>query len=362
MENKGDFYSHPLLLAIPKLFFPGHIYHGPRALGFLRIVEGEFLVVTSSTLWQKNSAKLLLNLVNKNPDIFLVKQEPDFSVKEEFENRLKAKNYKYIIGFGGGGVMDVAKVAGLGGLKTILIPTTAGSGSEVSRYSLFINKEKEKEAIADSRLLADTVLYDPSFLLSLSSEMTAYTTSDAYAHALEGLTSRIASPLSDLFALDALKLFVDFGPKILQESDNLELRSKLQMAGFLAGLAQSSASVGLIHALADFFGPRFGLAHGRTVALFLLPVIGLNLKRDQNYYGKTAGLFPERSIYEISKNFLSKMGLVENTEILSGKEIVLSDLLTFLKKDPAAKTHQFVPTEEEIKNILSNLGVKWLEK
>lgn len=358
MKDSKDLYSHPFLLTIPKLFFPGHIYYGPRALGFLRTIEEEILIVASNSVWQKNSDKLIVNLNSKDPDVFLVKREPDLAVKNDFEKKIQSKNYKYVIGFGGGSAMDVAKVAAFHDAKVILVPTTAGSGSEVSRYVLFINDQKEKEPITDSRLLPDTVLYDPSFLISLSPSLTAQTTVDAYTHALEGLTSRLSNTMSDFFALEALKLIIDFGPKAYLEPENLEARSRLQIAGFLAGLVQSSASVGLVHALVDFFGPRFNLLHSLAIAVFLPPVIKLNLKRSQEYYKKLRGVFTP-NIYELTENLFSQMGLRESVEKVGNKVISFSELAAFIKKDPAAKTHQFMPTEEELKEILEYLSIKY---
>lgn len=365
MPELSDMYSSPGLLAVPKIFFPGHVYQGPRALRFLRELKGEILFVVSRGAWERHEPALAGNLDSPARDIFWADPEPTVKTFRDFAERLAHKNYQYVIGFGGGSAMDVAKTARIRptgidarGVKVILIPTTAGSGSEVSRYALFINEAGEKEPMVSADLLPDTVLYDPSFLLSLPPDITAYTTADAYAHALEGLTSRLANPLSDVFAREAARLILAHALSAYREPDNLEARSRLQIAGFFGGLAQNSASVGLAHGLADFFGPRWGMAHGLAVALFLPPVIAQNLKKNPAYYEKLGPGLAD-SVYEETRRLFGAMGLEGIAEKFladagapSGAPAPLGALVGFLKKDPAAKTHPFMPNEDELKEIL----------
>lgn len=357
----SDMYSSPSLLAVPKIFFPGHLYQGPRALRFLREVKGEILFVASRGVWDRRQSVLALNLSGVPKDIFWVEKEPTVKTVRDFAECLAQREYQYVIGFGGGSVMDVAKTARLHkkNAKVILIPTTAGSGSEVSRYALFINESGQKEPVVSVDLLPDTVLYDPSLLMSLPPAVTAYTTADAYAHALEGLTSRLANPLSDIFALEASRLIRAYAGIAYREPENLEARSRLQIAGFFGGLAQNSASVGLAHGLADFFGPRYGMAHGIAVALFLPPVIALNLTKNPAYY-KKLGLEPGESAHKETQRLFSQMGLLEIGErSLTDTIVPIGALREFLTKDPAAKTHPFMPSGDDLKEILDGVHIAY---
>lgn len=359
IRETSDIYSPPGLLAVPKIFFPGHLYQGPRALRFLRGLEGEILFVASRGAYDRHQSVLAANLSRPPDDIFWVEKEPTVKIVQDFSGRLAQKDYHYVIGFGGGSVMDVTKTARMHAqsVKVVLIPTTAGSGSEVSRYALIINEAGEKEPVVSVDLLPDTVLYDPSFLASLPPAVTAYTTADAYAHALEGLTSRLANPLSDVFAVEAVRMIRACGATAYREPENLEARSQLQIAGFLGGLAQNSASVGLAHGLADFFGPKYGMAHGLAIALFLLPVIALNLKKNPAYYKKMA-FDPEENIYEQTQRLFGEMDLLGIGErFLSDVVVPFGALAEFLKKDPAVKTHQFMPDDGDLKGILDAVKI-----
>jgi len=359
-EVPKDLYSHFSLLAVPRFFFPGHLYHGPRALSFLKVWEGDFLMVASRGAWEKHGAHVAAHLASAPEHIFWVEKEPDTEIVHDLAGRLDEREYRYVIGFGGGSVMDVAKAARIcrKEVKVILIPTTAGSGSEVSRYALFINERKEKKPLVSSLLLPDTVLYDPSLLTSLPPEVTAYTSVDAYAHALEGLTSRLANLWSDAFAIRALELIREYAPRAYRQPEDFEARTFLQLAGFLGGLVQSSASVGLIHGLADFFGPRYGVEHGRAIAAFLLPVMRLNVRKGADYYKKLkkeAG-----GVITAARTFLGELGFIEGfAGNLFGGEVSLSDLSQFIQKDPAARTHPFAPTASDLEEILAAAGIRY---
>ncbi|MDP3735434.1 MAG: iron-containing alcohol dehydrogenase [bacterium] len=357
MTKKTDVHSHWSLLAVPKMFFPGHLYHGARALDFLRVLDGDFLLVASRDAWATHKNMIASRFTTAPSEIFFVEKEPTARTYNDFSMKLADKNYASVVGVGGGSTMDVAKTAHIHkeNLQVILIPTTAGSGSEVSRYSLFVNEKGEKEPLVSPALLPDVILYDPVLLTSLSPELTACTTIDAYAHALEGLTSRLAHPISDLFAREALSLILKYAPQACRNPENLEARTYLQTAGFLSGLVQSSASVGLAHGMADFFGPRFALGHGRAIALFLLPVIRLNLKRNSEYYKK---IQETRDILECTRKLYGECGLdTDVREALKEARVSLEEVSRFIKKDPAVKTHQFMPSDAELEEIMRSCGI-----
>jgi alcohol dehydrogenase class IV len=340
------------------MFFPGAVYQGARALGFLRVLDGETLLVSSRSAWERHGAAISAHFAREPLETFWVEGEPTSKTRQGFAAACARARYAHVVGVGGGSVMDVAKTAHLfcEGSQTVVIPTTAGSGSEVSRYALFINDAGEKEPLVSSSLLPDVVLYDPSLLVSLSPELTASTSADALTHALEGLTSRLANPLSDLCANEALRLIWSSAPLACREPENLEARRDLELGGFFAGLVQSSASVGLVHGLADFLGPRFGVGHGRAIAALLPPVIALNLARNGSYYAKVSDA---GDVAAKTRELYGACGLAELArETFQGASVSLEALSNFLKKDPAAKTHPFLAEESELAEIARAVGIR----
>ncbi len=197
-----------------------------------------------------------------------------------------------VIGLGGGTVLDTTKGASLmainkgsvldyegvgrvplGGLPKVMIPTTAGSGSEVTRaFGVTDEAHKAKTAVVTSHNLADVVILDPLLTRSLPPVVTAETGLDALAHAVESYTSPHATPFSDMLAFEAIRLV---GKSLLTaycKGDNIEARLDMLLAASLAGLAFTSGSLGAPHALGFVLEEEFGLPHARAVSL-MLPLI-----------------------------------------------------------------------------------------
>jgi acetaldehyde dehydrogenase/alcohol dehydrogenase len=157
----------------------------------------------------------------------------------------------------------------------IAVPTTAGTGSEVSPAAV-ITHEARKLTLVDYSLVPDMAIVDPRLTLSMPPAMTADTGVDALTHALEALVSIFASPYTDAFCLQAINLILGALPVATAEGDDLRARTDMANAATIAGLAFSNAFVGVNHALAHALGARFGVAHGRANGLFLAHVLRFN--------------------------------------------------------------------------------------
>jgi acetaldehyde dehydrogenase/alcohol dehydrogenase len=161
--------------------------------------------------------------------------------------------------------------------RLIAIPTTSGTGSEITPFAVLINRERNRKiTLADPSLSPDVAIVDPQFVMSMPKTLTADTGIDALTHALEAGVSVYSSPYTDANAMQALRLIFRYLPVAYEQPDNEEARSMMHNAACIAALAFSNASVGINHALAHAIGARFGIAHGRANALMLPHVIAYN--------------------------------------------------------------------------------------
>ena len=181
-------------------------------------------------------------------------------------------------------------------LQLIAVPTTSGTGSEVSPAAVLTVGER-KVTLVDYSLVPDMAIVDPLLTVTMPPTMTADTGIDALTHALEAGVSIFASPYTDAFCLQAVHLIFDFLPRAYRDGSDLEARTAMANAATIAGLAFSNAFVGLNHALAHAVGAQFGIAHGRANAIFLPHVLRYNASLPSKFMpapGYSAYVAPEK--------------------------------------------------------------------
>jgi acetaldehyde dehydrogenase/alcohol dehydrogenase len=160
-------------------------------------------------------------------------------------------------------------------MRLVAVPTTAGTGSEVSPAAV-LSAGGRKVTLVDYSLVPDMAVVDPKLTLTMPPRLTADTGIDALTHALEAGVSIFASPYTDAFCMQALHLILDALPKAYADGDDLAARTAMSNAATLAGLAFSNAFVGVCHAIAHSVGAHFGIAHGRANGIFLPHVLRYN--------------------------------------------------------------------------------------
>ncbi|MEO4185583.1 iron-containing alcohol dehydrogenase [Acinetobacter pittii] len=237
-----------------------------------------------------------------------VQADPPEQVVLDAANYAKQQNVDAIIGFGGGSSLDVAKVIALlahpnqtqslqemygvnqvttARLPLILIPTTAGTGSEVTPISIVTTGETTKMGIVSPVLYADTAILDATFTQNLPAHITAATGIDAMVHAIEAYTSKHKKNIyTDILAKHALKLLNHNLPKVLKDGNDLEARQNMLFGSMLAGQAFANSPVAAVHALAYPLGGHFHLSHGHTNALVLVEVLKFNAPNAKKYYAE----------------------------------------------------------------------------
>ena len=225
--------------------------------------------------------------------------EPDPSIQVATKAAEMAKNVKanVLIALGGGSAIDTAKSAALlvtnGGylkdyagvnkvvkpiLPLIAVPTTAGTGSEVTIFAVMSDPEKQEKFTISSALIAPAVaVLDPLLTLKLPPSVTAFTGMDALTHAIEAFTSSVAQPATDALALSAIKLVLKHLPVAVGRGDNIMARDGMLQASLLAGIAFNNAFLGLAHAIASPLGGHFHVPHGLANAVMLPYVMEYNL-------------------------------------------------------------------------------------
>jgi alcohol dehydrogenase len=226
-----------------------------------------------------------------------VDPEPGLKLADNGARLAKKNGVDCVVGVGGGSALDIAKAIsilitnggkaedyiGLGkikkaGVPKIMIPTTAGTGAEVTFTAVFINeKTKSKGGMNGDPLYPDAALLDPALTVSLPPHVTAATGIDAFTHALEAYVSTQAHTISDMYALEAIDLISrNIGIAYANGSD-LEARSAMLMGSLLGGKALATAGVGLVHAMAYPLGGMFNTPHGLANAVLLPYVVDYNI-------------------------------------------------------------------------------------
>ncbi|MGG2098378.1 iron-containing alcohol dehydrogenase [Acinetobacter haemolyticus] len=246
--------------------------------------------------------------IQADPPEHLVLEAVEFAKQEQID---------VVIGFGGGSSMDVAKLIALLAhpqqqqhlteiygvnqakaprLALILVPTTAGTGSEVTPISIVTTGATTKMGVVSPILYADVAILDATFTQALPAHITAATGIDAMVHAIEAYTSQLKKNFyADMLAKNALLLLNNNLAKVLKSGSDLEARQNMLVGSMLAGQAFANAPVGAVHALAYPLGGHFHLSHGHTNALVLVEVLKFNAPKAKQYYAELMQLLDPRS-------------------------------------------------------------------
>ena len=291
-----------------------------------------------------------------------------------------------IVAVGGGSPMDCAKGIGIvssnGGHildyegvdriplpcpPLVCIPTTAGSSADVSQFAIITATEQNRKiAIISKTLVSDGALIDPEMLTTLSPELTAHTGMDALVHAIEAYVSTASSPVTDLFALEAIRLI---GAHLLEATRaplDRELRGHTMLASLNAGLAFSNASLGAVHAMAHSMGGLLDLPHGECNALLLSGVIDYNFDAVPGRYRDIASAFGVRteglSDAAVKERLIASIGAL-NTELgipgrlgsIGVRKDSIASLAAHALKDACMATNPRIPTPEGIESIYDRL-------
>lgn len=293
-----------------------------------------------------------------------VPQDSGYHIVNEAAEIAREKGADCLVSVGGGSVIDTAKgmaiiVSEGGDLQDyqgfqmlthpitphVVVPTTAGTGSEVTYAFVIKDWEKNQKLLyGDDYLMPNTAILDPEMTASMPPRITAMTGMDALTHAIEAIHALQAEPISDTLAFGAIRLIMQYLPVCVEKGDDLVARGQQQIAATMAGIAFSNAQVGLVHAMAHCVGALYKVPHGLANSILLPHVMRYNMDECADRYALVAdamgvrekGMSDEEAaeaaiaaVFEFTKKLglpqkLSEVG-VEEEGLAEASEMALCD-------------------------------------
>ncbi len=317
----------------------------------------------------------LLSQVGLSVTLFdQVEAEPDVTTIDRARKLCREETSDLVIGLGGGSVLDAAKVlAGLAGeqapteafhrgqsisrpgLPFIAIPTTSGTGAEVTPNGVITDrKELVKKSIRDHSFLARVVILDPELTLSLPPALTAYTGMDALTQAIESFTSINASLLTDALAFESARLILGSLQRAYEDGSDLEAREKMAYGSLLAGLALANARLGAVHGLAHPLGVRYRIPHGLVCAILLPAVMKMNAEAACDKYARLSEIVGEDIVTHVEK-LSARLKLPSNFAAHHIPESDFPKLVAESMPSGSLKANPKKVTEEDLYHILKQL-------
>ena len=295
----------------------GKIVAGVGCIGTVKDFAAEYdvkkvLIVTDQGVWNAGlvekpkqiltEAGVAVEIINNTPP------EPTSEHVSEIFALAARTGCEAVIGIGGGSAMDVAKITAImlanpltikdllggapipkRGVPTLMIPTTAGTGAEATQNAIFLVPELEsKVGIVSSKMVPDWAILDPELTVGLPPAITASTGMDALCHAIECFISKKANPLSDTYALRAVRLICRSIRTAYREGKNIDARHDMLLGSFFGGMCIASSSTTAVHALAYPLGGKFHIPHGLSNAVLLPYVMEFNLDAAEAKFSELA--------------------------------------------------------------------------
>lgn len=316
------------------------------------------LMITDQGVWQAGLVEKPLNLLKAAKVtvevINTVPPEPEINHINDIYRSAKELNCQMVIAIGGGSAMDVAKIiavlmtntntveellgtdkVGNRGLPTVMVPTTAGTGAEVTPNAIVLVPEQElKVGVVSSKLIPDYVILDPLMTVKLPPAITASTGMDALTHAIECYISLKANPFSDTFALRAVQLISGSIREAYRQGESLRARHDMLIGAYYGGMCIATSGTAAVHALAYPLGSKYRIPHGLSNAMLLPYVMEFNQDAVEGKFRDIAvamglpvqHLTPQAAAEKMVENLYSLLQELEIKSALKGKRISEADL------------------------------------
>lgn len=334
---------------------PNNVVHGENALDYLSTLKGDKAVLVTGGSSMKRFGFLdeaKAQLEKAGLEVLIIDGvEPDPSVKTSLDGAKKMQDFgpDWIIAIGGGSAMDAAKAMWVfyehpdwdferlanfdnpplkNKARLICIPSTSGTASEITAFSVITDTEKEiKYPLVHPDFVPEVALLDMRIPATMPPHITAHTGMDVMTHAVEALVSTAADDFTDPYAIRAIELVFAYLKKAYDKGDDKEAREKMHIASCIAGMAFTNASLGIVHSMAHKIGGIFHLTHGEANAIMLPYIIDYNRKATDKY--------------DLIENILGVDDLAEEIRKLN-KEVGISENIkdgenTIIKEDDFLK-------------------------
>lgn len=307
-----------------KIMRQPELYFGKNSIDNLsdilsRLNTKKVMIVTTHGRVKSEAFRRICDLLNVN-NIELIlwdKVQPEPTIEQVIENVDFARNQKIdaVIGFGGGSPIDTAKIVGalitnkkdlhdyIGSelieeesIPIIAIPTTAGTGSEVTHAAVMSDTEnKTKCVIASTKIIPHFAILDPNLTVNLPNHVTAYTGMDALTHAIEAYFSPNSNKITNTFAENAIELIFKNIISAHDMGSNIEARQNMLLGSYMAGIAFANAGVAAVHAFGYPLGVLYHIPHGMVNSVLLTPILEFNVKENEEKFISLAKLIDSNS-------------------------------------------------------------------
>ena len=364
-----------------------NVYFGENSLGVLEDIKDRNVFIVCDEFMEASGIldKVKEHLKACRVSVFSrVVPDPPIEIVSEGIKQLSECSADVMIAVGGGSSIDAAKaireLAGRLGIAAVnecyAIPTTSGTGSEVTRFSVITDARKGvKYPLVDDSLLPMVAILDPELVRSVPPGITADTGMDALTHALEAYVSTDSNDFTDALAEKAVTLLMKFLPFAYAHGDDLEAREKVHNAACLAGMAFNKVGLGICHSIAHTVGGKFHVPHGRSNAMILPYVVEFNAHLDgteetvcARKYQRMAKLIglPYSNVPLAVNNLVRRIremnrlfGIPENLKKLniSGDDVlkVREEMVEAAMGDVCTKTNPRIVAPEDIRQIINKI-------
>ncbi|MEW6358056.1 MAG: iron-containing alcohol dehydrogenase [Planctomycetota bacterium] len=303
-----------------------------------------------------------------------VSGEPTLDMVDEGRKLVHDLKIHFVIGAGGGSAMDAGKVvAGLAhedapcaefhqgrevekpGIPFIAIPTTSGTGSEVTKNGVITDPTaKVKQSIRHDSFMAKLVIVDPELTLSAPRDITAHTGMDALTQAIESYTSIHATPLTDALSFEAVALICRSLAAACEDGDDIAARSDMAYGSLMAGMALANARLGAVHGLAHPLGVRYGIPHGLVCGVLLPRVMRLNSEAAKEKYAKIARMVNKDAIAFVEE-LSEKVGLPKDLSKYNVPRDDFDAIIAESMPSGSLKANPKPVTEDDLRVILEEV-------
>lgn len=365
---------------------PRHTYHGPGSLENIKELTGKKAVIITGGSSMKREGFLdktitLLKEAGIDSAVFEgVESDPSVETVMKGVEFFNQENPDLIIGLGGCSAIDAAKAMWVfyeypeatfeqitvpftikplrNKARFVAIPSTSGTGTEATCVAVITDTAKGiKHPLVSYEICPDTAIVDGELARSMPGNVTANTGMDALSHDVEALVAALATPYTDVLAVDSVRKIFKNLPRAYENGDDIAARQAMHDASCFAGMAFSNAILGIIHSIAHQVGGMFGIPHGRANAILMPNVIRFNSKVTDKYE-----LLAEAVGVKTAEDFAQEIEkLRESVGIENGFrgygidpnqwEEKLDDMVQHAMDDPCTGTNPRMPTMEEMKKI-----------